>query len=178
MTNEEVYQKLKKELRPEELVEAVFLPKKMTKAEEEASHKEMQAFRIQMLKNRTEEQRIMSELLRLKYLMEDYIEIEPFSELKTFGKYLKEYVEVFKKNRKEIASDLNIHPTKLSRLINEKEEPNIELAYRLEKHSGNLIPALYWWKLTVKKQAYFIEKDEEKRKIEAAKVQNAFEYIH
>ena len=54
---------------------------------------------------------------------------------------MKEYIRVVKKTRREIADDLAIHYTKLSRIINDKEEPNIELSYRLEKHSGNLISA-------------------------------------
>jgi len=48
----------------------------------------------------------------------------------------------------------------------------------LEKHSGNIISALTWWKLIVKKQEYLIRKDEETRAREAAKVKNAVAMGH
>ena len=36
---------------------------------------------------------------------------------------------------------------------------NVELAYRLEKHSGGLIKAEHWWRLSILKQEYFIKQD-------------------
>ncbi|MEL6589067.1 MAG: hypothetical protein AAFQ68_03245, partial [Bacteroidota bacterium] len=91
---------------------------------------------------------------------------------KTFGKYLAEYIRIIKKSRREIAEDLAIHYTKLSRIINDKEEPNVELSYRLEKHSGKLIRAITWWKLMIKKQEFIISQDETTRTKEQDKVKN------
>ena len=50
-----------------------------------------------------------------------------------------------------------------------KYEPNIEFVYRLEKHSGELIPALIWWKLIIRKQEFEIKQDKKTRKKEASK---------
>ena len=72
-----------------------------------------------------------------------------------------------------IADNLNIHPTKLSRLINGKENPNIELMYRLEEHSGGELPAFYWWRLHAKELEHKIRTDLEKKLEEAKKVKNA-----
>ena len=93
-----------------------------------------------------------------------------------FGKQLEEYARILKRTKKALSKDLSIHYTRFSRIVNDREEPNIELTYRLEKHSGGLIPALIWWKLMIKKQEYFIRQDEKSRKEEAAKVRNAVKF--
>ena len=85
---------------------------------------------------------------------------------------MNEYVRILKKTKKELAKDLDVHYTKLSRIFNDKDEPNIELTYRLEKHSGELISALFWWKIMIKKQEYNILKDEQARQQQWEKVQN------
>jgi hypothetical protein len=72
-----------------------------------------------------------------------------------------------------LSEDLGIHYTRLSRILNNREDPNLALMYRLEEHSGSLVPTLVWWRLVVKKQAFEIVQDEETRKMEAAKVKNA-----
>jgi len=115
--------------------------------------------------------------MRLKILMEDYIRQEPFTEEKSFGKYLEEYARILKTTKKKLSEDLAVHYTRLSRIINDHEDPNIELVYRLEKHSGKLISALKWWKLVVKKQEYEIKIDDETREREGAKVKNAMTFV-
>ena len=75
-------------------------------------------------------------------------------------------------SRREMAEDLAIHYTKLSRILNDKEEPNVELSYRLEKHAGYLIKALTWWKVMILKQEFIISKDEDTRNQEQQKVKN------
>ena len=107
-----------------------------------------------------------------RFQIENYIKTDTFSFDKTYGKYLAEYIRILNKSRKEISEDLSVHYTKLSRIINDKEEPNIELSYRLEKHSGGLIKAELWWKLIAKKQAFIISKDEDTKRIEQGKVRN------
>lgn len=88
---------------------------------------------------------------------------------------MEEYIRILKRTKKQLSEDLDIHYTRLSRIINNREDPNTELMYRLEKHSGNLISALIWWKLTVKKQEFNLKQDKETRQREASKVKNAIE---
>jgi hypothetical protein len=64
----------------------------------------------------------------------------------------------------------------LSRLINDREEPNIELLYRLEKHSGGLIAARDWYKLHSRKVEAEIQENEELRAVEASKVKNELRF--
>lgn len=172
MKSEEIYQKLKEQYSDQEIADSMLIPADLTAEEKQSLAEEMKAIRMQKLREMTEEDRILSDVMRLRFQIESYIAENGFSFQQTFGKYLEEYVRILKKTRREIADDLSIHYTKLSRIINDKEEPNVELTYRLEKHSGNLISAKHWWKLIVKKQEFIISQDEETRKEEQQKVKN------
>lgn len=172
MKYEKIYKKLRKEYSDEEIVDSMLIPQDLTEKEKKELSAEMKEIRMQKLRETTEEDRILADVMRLRFQIENYLKKENFSFEQTFGKYLKEYIRVIKKTRKAIAEDLSVHYTKLSRIINDKEEPNIELTYRLEKHSGALIKANLWWKLMIKKQDFIISRDEETRKKEQSKVKN------
>ena len=172
MKYEKIYQELRKKYTDEEIAESMLIPADLTKEEREEADREMRALRMEKLRSMTEEDRILSDVMRLRFQMEDYVKKGKFSFEKTFGKYLEEYIRILKKARREIAEDLSIHYTKLSRIINDKEEPNVELSYRLEKHSGNLIKAITWWKLIIKKQEFIISADDKTKSIEQNKVKN------
>ncbi|MCB0580935.1 MAG: hypothetical protein KDD10_16685 [Phaeodactylibacter sp.] len=172
MKYEKIYQKLREKYSDEEIVDSMLIPADLTENEKKELAEEMKAIRMQKLRETTEEDRILSDVVRLRFQIEDYVKKQHFSFQQTFGKYLEEYIRITKKSRREIAEDLSIHYTKLSRIINDKEEPSIELSYRLEKHSGGIIRAELWWKLMVKKQAFIISRDEETRKSEQEKVKN------
>jgi len=172
MKYEKIYQKLKKQYTDEEIVEAMLIPADLTEEESATLSAEMKEIRFQKLREMTEEDRILSDIMRLRFNIENYLKTDSFSFEKTLGKYLEEYIRILKKSRREISEDLSVHYTKLSRIINDKEEPNIELTYRLDKHSGNLIKAKLWWRLIIKKQEFILSKDEDTRQKEEAKVKN------
>jgi len=173
MKYQKIYQKLRKKYSKEEIADSMMIPADLTAREKKELAEEMREIRKQKLRETTEEDRILSDVMRLRFQMEDYVKRQNFSFQKTFGKYMEEYIRILKKSRREIAEDLSIHYTKLSRIINDKEEPNIELSYRLEKHSGEIIKAELWWRLMIKKQAFIIARDEETRKAEQKKVKNS-----
>lgn len=173
---EKIYKELKKKYTDEEIADSMLIPQDLSNEEQKIANEELKAFRFKLLRERTEEQRIYSDLLRFKFLMEDYIKKAVYDQENCFGKQLEEYVRILKRTKKSLSEDLDIHYTRLSRIINDREEPNIELMYRLEKHSGNLIPALYWWKLVTKKQEFIIKQDQKTRKKEASRVKNAVKF--
>jgi len=173
MKYEEIYQKLKQKYTDEEIADSMLIPADLTEKEREELATEMKEIRMQKLLDMTEEDRILSDVMRLRFQIESYLKQSGFSFEKTFGKFFEEYIRILKKTRRAIAEDLSIHYTKLSRIVNDREEPNVEIAYRLEKHSGHLIPAKLWWKLMIKKQEFIISRDEETRKKEQGKVKNA-----
>jgi len=67
---------------------------------------------------------------------------------------------------------LGIHKTRLNRILNEKERLTLALAYRLERHSGDLIPAIYWWKLAQKEIEQDIRNNPDAKLKEAKLVKN------
>ena len=172
---EKIYKELRKKYKDEEIAESMLIPADLTEEEKRKADEEIKAFRFKLLRERTEEQRIFSDLMRFRFQIEDYINEGVYSEDKSFGKHLEEYIRILKRTKKQLSEDLDIHYTRLSRIINNREDPNTELMYRLEKHSGNLISALIWWKLTVKKQEFNLKQDKETRQREASKVKNAIE---
>ncbi len=173
MKYNKIYQQLKKKYSDAEIADAMMIPADLTAAEEVTMAQEMKAIRFQKLSETTEEDRILADVMRLRFNIEAYLKSNAFLFDKTFGKYLEEYIRILKKSRKAIAEDLALHYTKLSRIINDKEEPSIALCYRLEKHTGNLIKARLWWQLLIKKQAFILEEDEATRIAEQNKVKNA-----
>jgi len=172
MKYEKIYKKLREKYSDKEIVDSMLIPQDLTEKEKKELSKEMRELRMQKLRETTEEDMILADVMRLRFQIENYIKKESFSFEKTFGKYLGEYLRIIKKSRREIAEDLSVHYTKLSRIINDKEEPNIELSYRLEKHSGILIKAELWWKLMIKKHEFIISQDQETRIKEQRKVKN------
>ena len=173
---EKIYKKLRKTYSDEEIADSMLIPADLTESEKEKANEEIRTLRFKLLREQTEEQRIYSDLMRFKFLLEDYIKSEDYTEEKNFGKQLEEYTRILKRTKKKLSEDLGIHYTRLSRIINDREEPNIELTFRLEKHSGGLISALHWWKLITKKQEYYIKIDKQTRKKEGAKVKNSIKF--
>lgn len=172
MKYDKIFQELKKKYTLEEIADSMLIPADMTKEEKEKSDEEIRGYRMKLLAQITDEDRILSDVMRLRFQIENYIKKEEFSMGKTFGKYLEEYIRILNRSRKEIAEDLSLHYTKLSRIINDKEEPNVELCYRLEKHSGNMIKTESWWKLIIKKQEFILAQDQKTKKSEQKKVKN------
>ena len=170
---DKIYQKLREQYTDEEIADSMMIPADLSEEEKEKGANELRAFRLKVLSEMTEDQRLYSDLLRFRYLLEDYIENRNYDENMNFGVQLEEYVRILKRTKKRMSEEIDVHYTRLSRIINNRETPNIEFIYRLEEHSGGLVPALTWWKLLVKKQEFEISRDKTTRKIEAAKVKRA-----
>ncbi|MEO1515503.1 MAG: helix-turn-helix transcriptional regulator [Bacteroidota bacterium] len=176
MKFEEIYNKLREQYTDEEIADSMLIPQDLTPEELKEANEELKAFRFSLLHQKSEKKRIYSDLLRFKYTMEDYLKSDSFDQEKSFGKHLAEYIRILNRTKKSLSEDIGVHYTRLSRIFNDREEPNIELMYRLERHSGDIIPAIYWWKLLVKKQEFTIRQDAEKRKTEGDKVKNAIKF--
>jgi len=173
---ETIYQQLREKYTDEEIADSMLIPEDLSEEEQKRADEELRTFRFKLLSERTEEQRVYSDLLRMRYQLERYIKENTYMEENSFGKQLEEYARILKRTKKDLSEDLSIHYTRFSRIINDREEPNIELTYRLEQHSGGLIPALLWWKLIIKKQEFFLQQDEKSRRAEVAKVRNAVRF--
>ncbi len=149
--NSKLYEKLRKQYTPEELVDAFVFPSDLSPEEQQKADQELWEFRKKRLAEMTEEERLLSGLLRIKYQVKAYINTAGHDENRSLAKFLHDYLQVTGKKQKELAEDIDVHPTRISRILNGREKIGKSIAYRLEKHSGNLIPAIYWWCLAQKK---------------------------
>ena len=173
--SDKIYEELKKKYTDEEIVEGFIFNESLSPSEQKEVDEEFRKIRLERLKNMTDQERLVSNLLRLKYQIKMYLESGDYSEEYNFSNLLRRYIEVTQRNNKEIADDLSIHPTKLSRVLHGRENPNVELMYRLEKHSSEEIPAYYWWRLYSRELENTIKTDLGKKVREASKVKNALE---
>ena len=120
----------------------------------------------------SESEILFGNLMRIKLRMQDYFKRNKYENQYSFSKQLKEYIDIINRTNKEFADNIDIHKTKLSR-INGKENPNIELMYRLEEHSNGELPAHFWWRLYSRELEHKIKTDLEKKIEEAKKVKDS-----
>jgi len=113
--------------------------------------------------------------MQLKFQIEDYLKSDNFNPKFTFSYFLKEYVDVLNKKRKIFAQEISIDETELSQLINKHRQPNDSVIIRLELHSNNSIPAVYWFKLLEMEKAHSINTNLALRKKERKNVKNQVE---
>jgi transcriptional regulator with XRE-family HTH domain len=154
----------------QELAEAHVFAHNLSPIEKMEVDAEMKSLRLQRLAKMSDTQKLQSDLLRLKFLMEDYIQQEVYSENQNFSSFLQAYLKILDKKQVDFAAEISLHPTKLNQILNNKTTPNIPLIYRIEKHSGGLISALLWWKIFTKKMEADIKNDTITRRSEAEKV--------
>ncbi|MEZ4830363.1 MAG: helix-turn-helix transcriptional regulator [Bacteroidia bacterium] len=174
--NEPTYEKLSESLSDEEIAESYVLRSTLTAEEKNQAEVEFKKLRMQTLKSMSDEQVLQSELIRMRVLMKDYFKQNIFLPDFSFANQLKKYIDLLNISHTQFAADINIHKTKLSRIINSKENPNIELMYRLEIHSGSMIHATYWYRLYSKKVEEEIKTDEDKRSLESGNVKNELKF--
>ncbi len=173
--SEKIYRELSKKYTDEEIVESFVFNETLDTEEQKKAEEEFRKIRMERLKNMSESDILSANLIKIKLRIKDYFKRSKFEDRFSFSNQLKEYIKITKRSNKEIAENLNIHPTKLSRIINDKENPNIELMYRLEEHSSGELPAFYWWRLYSKELEYKIRTDLEKKLEEAKKVKGALQ---
>ena len=86
MKYEEIYQKLREKYTDEEIADSMLIPADLSEEEKQALAEEMRAIRMQKLREMTEEDRILSDVMRLRFQIESYVKESGFSFQKTFGK--------------------------------------------------------------------------------------------
>jgi plasmid maintenance system antidote protein VapI len=167
MNYKRLYKKLLKEHGPEELANCFVFPVKLTKKQQKEAAEQLAAAREKNKETLTEEVKNSLQLYHLRFVLEDYLDgKDPFNPEFTFGYFLKRYVELLEKKRKDFAEEISIDETLLSQLINNHRMPPDYITIRLEIHSDNIIPATYWIRLIEKQRLHEISTNEELRKKE------------
>ena len=150
--------------------EAQVFPSKLSPSEKKKAESEFAQFRLSRLNQMTEEERHYSRVLQLKYRMEEYINSKSYSSTYTFSYFLKEYIFSLNKKKMDFSREISLHFAQLSRLLNDKDEPNNKILVRLEIHSNNSIPALLWYRVVEKRKELELMSDVNLRKTESKRV--------
>lgn len=148
--NKQIYGDLRKEYTVEEIANFAMIPSEVGEEASKQAREEFAALRMKRRAEMSEQDRLLSGLLSIKYQIKKYIDSRYFDASIKFGELLVKYLELVGRKQKEFADDIDIHPSRLSRILKGKEKIGKKLAFRLEKHSGEIIPAIYWWKLMQK----------------------------
>jgi hypothetical protein len=154
------------QISPKETAEAMVFPITLSKKQKKEAKEQLAAARKQGQKELTEKDRLSLRVFQLKFQMEDYIKNGDFNPELTFGRVLKQYVDLLHVKRKQFADDISIDETLLSQFINHHRTPPAYIAIRLEIHSNNYIPATYWFKLVEKQKEFELKTDKALRKKE------------
>ncbi len=148
------------------------LPSKLSQEQQEEADKEFSTFRLNRLKHMSEREKLYSRILQIKYTMEDYFRSNTYDAKYSFSHFLREYIHSINKKDNEFSKEISLHVTRLSRILNNKEEPNKTIFVRLEIHSNNWIPALYWYRVLEKKRELEIINDKSIRTSERKRVKS------
>ena len=166
------YHELSKKYTDREIAESFVLPLNLPEEEEKEIRKEMRDLRLKQRAAMTDQEKMYSALMQLKYQIARYVDEKEYNTRNSFGSYLKQYITIVQKSKKGLSTDIGIGVSKLNEILSDVREPDKGLPFRLENHSQGLIPALLWWKLVIKKQEHEIKRDKKRRKAEYAKVKN------
>jgi|SRR6267142_557442 len=155
------FKEIEKEYSPEEIAESIVFPGTKDPKGREAELSEFRKFRKKIADKQSEKSKLISQLLQLRFLIEDYLKTETFNKNYYFGFFLKEYIIRLEKKNNQFAEEINVNPTELSQIINKHRKPTEKLIFRLEIHSNRNFPALMWFKLLEKERAYELKHNKE-----------------
>jgi plasmid maintenance system antidote protein VapI len=142
---------------PQEIAESFIFPGTKNKKEREAMLSEFRTFRKKISTEQSEESKVISKLLQLKFLIEDYITTNSSNGNFDFGYFLQEYIKRLEKKNNQFANEIGVDPAELSQVINKHRKPTEKFILRLDIHSNNNFPAAMWLKLLAKERVYELE---------------------
>ena len=164
--NLEIYKELKTKYSLDELSDAVLMSDNSEDANSKKEEVEFVEMRLKRRNELSEKDQLLSNLLSLKYQMKSYIKDRKFDKDKGVGSFLELYLKHIGRTQKDLSEEINVHPSRLNRIIKGKEKLGKSLVYRLESHSGDLIPALYWWKVMQLEIEQEIKTEKRERELE------------
>ncbi|WP_158563176.1 hypothetical protein [Chitinophaga silvatica] len=138
--------------KPEDLASSIVFPG--PENENESRLELVSQYRKEWESKRTPKDRLISQLLQLKFQIEEVIRSDKYDKEKHFGYFLKEYISCLEKKNKEFAEEVDVDPTELSLFINRRRDPPEKFIIRLEIHSNKNFPAIMWYKLIEKEKEY------------------------
>ncbi|MEO4004330.1 hypothetical protein [Flavobacterium sp. CAU 1735] len=165
-------EKLNKKYSPEELADSFVFRNNLTVEQKEEAADELKRFRKKNVKPLTDSQLLYARVQQLRFQIEDYLKSDIYDAELSLPFFLKKYINLRYKINKDFAEDIKVSESELNSILNMGKPPSKKIIIRLELHSNNFIPALYWYKLLEKEKEYEIQIDKKIRKEEAKYVQN------
>jgi plasmid maintenance system antidote protein VapI len=156
----------------EEITESFVITEKLTAKQKKEADLQLKGAREKVQSEMTAKDRLTLKIMQFKFRIEDYLSSENFNPKLTFSFFLKEYVNLLNKKRKNFAQEIDIDETELSQLINRHRLPNENIIIRLEIHSNNSIPAIVWYKLIEREKEHSIRTNKTLRQHERQFVTN------
>ncbi len=139
---------------PEELTNSFIFPVPLSKKQRAEADAELNDALSKRRAVMSKEDLLKANLLQLRFQIEDYVINKQFDKRKTFGHFLKTYIDRLNKKRNEFAAEIQIKPAELSQYINNHRMPPKNVMIRLELHSHKIIPATDWYRLVEKENLY------------------------
>jgi len=125
-----------------------------------------------MLQNMSPEKQLLGLVLQMKYAQRAYFKKGEYLPEYSFANQLRHYINIGGRSQEALADDLDINPARLNRILKGEEHPDVEMMYRLEKHSNEELPAYHWWRLYAMELEHVIRTDSRKKIDEGKKVSN------
>jgi plasmid maintenance system antidote protein VapI len=172
-----ILKKIRTQYTDEEIVSSFVLPVKLTDTQKEEASKQIAEHRAKRRASGSADTQLKVKLMQLKLRLENYIYSDQYDPKCTFGNFLSQYLLIVNKKHKDFADDIKIHETLLSNIIKNRREPSQFIFIRLELHSNNTIPALYWYKLIEKETEHQLKTDAALRKKESQYVTSKLQLL-
>jgi plasmid maintenance system antidote protein VapI len=144
---------------PQELAEAHIFPAELSADERGELLSAFKAHRNKTKEAETEKSRLISRLLQLKYLMQDYLATEDPQTFYQFGFFLKEYMNRVNKKSNELAKEISVPASEVSLVANNRRKPTEKFILRLDIHSNHNFPARLWFRILEKEREHELFSD-------------------
>lgn len=173
---EPTYEDLSKKYSDEEIAENFVLRSTLTEEERKIGHENFLKRRLELIKNMSVSDIIFSNLMRMKIQIENYIENDTYEDRFDFSNQLSEYLTIINRSQKDFSSEVGINTATLNRILKGKENPSIDLLFRIENHSDGLLMARKLYRLHTMRLESEMMNNGEKRKIQYGKVKNKLSF--
>jgi len=170
------YKEIEKKYKPVEIAESYVFPNDSDPSQRAQSLEIFQNWRRNNESNRTIKSKLITNLLQLKFVMEDYIMQKEYKEDYDFSYFLTQYIDRLEIKRKEFAQEIDVNPTELSQIINRHRFPNEKFIIRLEVHSNKNFPAVIWFKVIEKGRIFHLQNDSRLRLSESRHVKSKLDF--
>lgn len=157
---------LKKKYTSRELAESFVFRTELSTLEKDEADEALRHLRRKHLTAMSAGQKLSIDIMSLKFRMEDYVKVAHYTEDHSFGAFVKQYIKCIGRKNYELAADIGLDEARLSQIVNGGLLPSEKIAYRLEYHSGNLIPSTVWLAVLHKELVHKTERDLNARSVE------------